>query len=82
MVYIISKSKSTTGKISKENKEEWRNERRVKMLASGMVDGKKYRAENISAMMYSPKNNIREQHVKKWLKSNVNPKEMKYNEHI
>uniref|UniRef100_A0A6M3LAD4 Uncharacterized protein n=1 Tax=viral metagenome TaxID=1070528 RepID=A0A6M3LAD4_9ZZZZ len=74
---IIVKNGDKKGKISKENKAEWRNERRVKILAK-----KGYRAENIAAMMFTPENNIREQHVKKWLRNVVNEKEMKYNEHI
>jgi len=77
MEIIVRGSRSKSGKISKENKAEWHNERRAKMLSQ-----KGYRPENIEAMMFSPKNNIRGQQIRKWLKSNVNPKEMKYNKHI
>ena len=50
---------------------EFQLERRAKKLAS---EG--YRPENIAAMMYTPQNNIRQQHVEKWIKHKVNPKEM------
>ena len=79
---IIIRSRSKSGKISKENQAEWHNERRAKMLASGMVNGIKYKPENVAAMMYSKENNIREHHVRKMIKKEVNPREMKYNQHI
>ena len=76
MEIIVKKSK-LRGTISRENKTEWRNEKRAKELALGLHNGIKYRSDNISAMMYSKSGNIRQQHVEKWLKHNANPNEMK-----
>jgi len=61
-VTIISRQ----GPISKENRGEWRNEKRVKELAK-----KGYGVGNIAAMMFTKDNNIRERHVEKMLKHKI-----------
>lgn len=79
MVYIISKSKkSTTGKISKENKLEHRWERRAKMLSK-----RGYGVGAIHAMMDSGSGNFPAKRLEKMIKHNINPKEMSLTgEHI
>ena len=67
MLIKIGSKKNPTIK----NKAEWRNERRAKMLSQ-----MGYKPQNIEAMMYAKDNNIRGQHVKKWLKHDVKPAEM------
>lgn len=75
MEIIIKKSKPK-GIISKENKTEWRNERRVKLLHSGKYNGQKYTSDQIAAMMYTKSNNIRQHNVEKMIKHQVSSKEM------
>lgn len=58
-VVLISKQRP----ISRENRGEWRMERRVKKLQK-----MGYRPENIAAMMYTKTGNIRVRHVEKMLK--------------
>ena len=58
--------------ISPENRTEFHNEKRAKELKR-----RGYHAHQIAAMMESPHNNIREQHVKKWLKHQPNTNEMR-----
>lgn len=60
------------GTISKENKTEWRNERRVKELFR-----RGYDVGQIQAMTHAKNNGIVSHHVEKMLRHSVNQKEMK-----
>ena len=68
---IIVKNKNR-GVISKENKTEWRNEKRVKELSR-----RGYDVGQIQAMTYAKKNGIASHHVEKILRHSVNKNEMR-----
>ena len=68
---IIIKDRNR-GTISKENKTEWRNERRVKELAH-----RGYDVGQIQAMTYAKHNGISSHHVEKMIKHSVNSNELK-----
>lgn len=67
---IIVRNKSR-GTVSRENKTEFRNEKRIKELSR-----RGYDIDNIRAMVKAKNNGIEEHHVEKILKHSVNPKEM------
>ena len=69
---IITKNRKR-GSITKENKTEWRNERRVKMLSR-----MGYSVGNIQAMTHAKQGGISSHHVEKILKHKVNEKEMHF----
>ena len=58
-------------KIIRENKTEHFFEKRAKELKR-----RGYGEEAITNMMYSKGNNIRSQHIRKWLKHEISPGEM------
>ncbi len=68
---IIVKDRNK-GTISKENKTEWRNERRVKELAR-----RGYGVGQIQAMTHAKNNGISSHHVEKMIKHSANPNELK-----
>ena len=67
---IIIRNKKS-GRISQENKQEWRNEKRAKELCSGRHDGIKYTPGNVEAMT-----GISAAKVEKMLRHGVSDKEM------
>ena len=68
---IVIKNRNK-GIISKENKTEWRNEKRVKELSR-----RGYGIDNIRAMVKAKNNGIEEHHVEKILRHSVNKNEMR-----
>lgn len=72
MAFGIVVKNRNRGTISKENKTEYRNEKRIKELSR-----RGYGIDNIRAMVKAKNNGIEEHHVEKILKHPVNQKEMK-----
>lgn len=72
MAFGIVVKNRNRGTISKENKTEWRNEKRIKELSR-----RGYDVGQIQAMTYAKNNGIEEHHVEKILKHSVNQKEMR-----
>ena len=78
MEIIVRGSRSKSGKISKENKQEHRWEQRAKMLSN-----RGYSVGNIHAMMDSGTGKFPARRLEKMIKHKVSAKEMKLNgEHI
>ena len=68
---IIVRSGEKKGSISKENKAEWRNERRVKELAR-----RGYGVGEIQAMTHAKSGGIAAHHVEKMIKHDTKNREM------